>query len=233
MKYTGKFWRSLDMARLIRVHPDARTLAHAGAARLLTRLIDLQSEKTPVHIALTGGTIGIALLAALNQNPAKDAVDWTGVHIWWSDERFLPLGHPDRNDTQARNALLHSLTQAKVHPVPFAETAELAATIYAADLPERMDVTLLGVGPDGHVASLFPSHPGLSATGRIIAVHNTPKPPSERVSFTMAELDNSNEVWLVVSGNNKATALRSPGLPAAQVHGRKLTLLLADVAAVS
>jgi len=221
------------MNRSVRVHPDAKSLAEAGAARLLTRLIDLQSEKTPVHIALTGGTIGIAMLSALRENPTKDSVDWSGVHFWWGDERFLPSGHVDRNETQARAALLDSLPQGNIHPVPVAATAEISAKQYADELPRRMDITLLGVGPDGHVASLFPGNPGLLATGRTVAVHDSPKPPPDRVSLTMEELNNSDEVWLIVAGNGKAGALRNPDLPAAKVHGRNATLLLADVAAVS
>lgn len=219
--------------RQVIVHPDANTLAHAAAARLITKLLDLQSQKRPLNLALTGGSIGIAMLAAAAENPAIEAVDWDGVHLWWGDERFLPEGDADRNDTQALRALPEALPKAHLHPVPVTRTPEEAAELYSAALPERMDVTLLGVGPDGHVASLFPNHPGLAAPGKAVAVRDSPKPPSERVSFTLEMINGSDEVWLIAAGAEKAAALRDSTLPVAQVRGQKATLLLTDVAAVA
>ncbi len=78
--------------RTVLVHPDADTLAEATAARLITRLVDLQSAAAPVHVVLTGGTVGIKTLAAVAGSPARAAVDWSGVHLWWGDERFLTDG---------------------------------------------------------------------------------------------------------------------------------------------
>ncbi|NKY38940.1 SLC13 family permease, partial [Cellulomonas septica] len=126
------------------VHPDATVLAEAVAARLLTRLLDLQSHRSPVHVVLTGGTVGIASLAAVARSPLRDAVDWSGVHLWWGDERFLPDGDADRNETQAREALLDgldALPAANVHPMPAQSddvpTPEASAAAYARTLAER------------------------------------------------------------------------------------------------
>ncbi|KWX10210.1 6-phosphogluconolactonase, partial [Carbonactinospora thermoautotrophica] len=88
------------------VHRDADLLAQAIAARLVTRLVDVQTARGSASLVLTGGGIGIKTLAALAASPARDAVDWRRLDIWWGDERFLPSGHPDRNETQARQALL-------------------------------------------------------------------------------------------------------------------------------
>jgi len=243
-----------EQARLVVVHPDGGVLAEAVASRLVTRLLDLQSVRRPVHVVLTGGTVGIASLAALARHPVRDAVDWTGVHVWWGDERFLPAGDPDRNETQARAALLDHLDQLpaeNVHAMPPADvvgTPEESAAAYAVTLAEHathgaavpaFDVLLLGMGPDGHVASLFPGHPGLDVTGVPTAgVHGSPKPPPERVTLTFEAIARAEDVWVVAAGAEKApavaAALRGAPVhetPAAGVAGTRRTLWLVDVAA--
>ncbi|WP_066463012.1 6-phosphogluconolactonase [Sanguibacter suarezii] len=240
--------------RLVVVHPDAQVLAQAAAARLLTRVLDLQSVHSPVHLVLTGGTVGIAMLAAVATNPVRDAVDWSGVHLWWGDERFLPDGDPDRNETQARRALLDHLTTLpaeNVHPMPAADgtlTVEAAAERYAGELaafaPEGeqapvFDVTLLGMGPDAHVASLFPGHPALEVTGvTTVGVRSSPKPPPERVSLTVETIQASREVWIVAAGAEKAQAVADglagdPAAPVSAAVGTAVTLWLLDSAAAA
>ena len=238
------------------VHPDAELLAQAVAARLLTRLLDVQSVRRPAHLVLTGGTIGIAVLAAVATSTLRDAIDWSGVHVWWGDERFLPTGDPERNETGARSALLDALGDAvpaeNVHPVPAPNrtgisTVEDAAAAYARELAgfpgdgagpavPAFDVLLLGMGPDGHVASLFPGHEALSVTGRsVVAVHGAPKPPPDRVSLTFEAIRAAREVWLVAAGTAKAAAVAAaldgaPDTPAAAAVGRSQTLWLLDAA---
>lgn len=243
--------------RLIVVHPDAETLAEATAARLLTQILDLQSLQNPVHLVLTGGTVGIKTLAAVASNPVRDAVDWTGIHLWWGDERFLPDGHPDRNETQARDALIQhlpTLPRQNVHAMPAAQegnldyTPEAAASDYAAELAlfaadgsavPHFDVLMLGMGPDAHVASLFPGHDALTVTGRAtVGVHGSPKPPPLRVSLTFDAIRSAHQVWIVAAGAEKAEAVAA-GLqgasvveaPVAFAQGRKRTLWLVDAAA--
>lgn len=212
-------------ARLVVVHPDADTLAEAAAARLLTRILDVQSVRPVVHVVLTGGTVGIRTLARAAGSPLLPAVDWSGVHLWWGDERFLPDGDPDRNETQAREALVdsliarHGLPSRNVHPMPgpsSVATPEEGAAAYATELARfadgangavpvpAFDVLLLGMGPDGHVASLFPGHEALSATGTTVGVHGSPKPPPERVSLTFDAIRSAREVWIVAAGAEKA-----------------------------
>ncbi|GIG23379.1 hypothetical protein Cch01nite_41030 [Cellulomonas chitinilytica] len=243
-------------ARDVVVHPDATVLAEAVAARLLTRLVDVQSHRRPVHVVLTGGTVGIASLAAVAASPVRDAVDWSGVHLWWGDERFVPDGHADRNETQARTALIDALGDAlpagNVHPMPALSddipTPEASATAYAAELARwsshrahvpAFDVLLLGMGPDGHVASLFPGHEALDVVGATtVGVHGSPKPPPERVSLTFEALRAAREVWVVAAGAEKAAAVASAlgdgdvhRTPAAGAVGSERTLWLVDVAA--
>ena len=126
------------------VHATADLLAKAVAARLVTRLVDAQAARGMAAIVLTGGRVGGAVLRELRDSPARDAVDWSRVDIWWGDERFLPAGDPERNDTQARDALLSAvpLDPARVHPFPAADgpyggDPEAAAAAYAAELARR------------------------------------------------------------------------------------------------
>jgi 6-phosphogluconolactonase len=241
--------------RRILVHPDGPVLAQAAAARLVTKLVDVLAERDEAHLGLTGGTIGIGMLAALGDLPMRQAVDWGRVHLWWGDERFLPGGDSERNDTQARDALLRllPLEPAHVHAMPATDgpdgpDAEAAAARYAAELARyapagadapAFDVLLLGMGPDGHIASLFPEHPGTHETGpAAIAVHNSPKPPPNRISLTFRVIQAAREVWVIASGAEKAKAASlalaagtdQTVIPAAGAHGTEATLWLLDQA---
>lgn len=234
------------------VHRDGPLLAQAVAARLVTRLVDVLAAKDEAHLVLTGGTIGIGSLVAVAELPARVAVDWKRVHMWWGDERFLPEGAPERNLTQAKAALLDKLDldPAFVHPMPASDgpdgdDAEAAAERYAAELARHaaddsdvpdFDVELFGMGPDGHVASLFPEHPGVyEEEPAVIPVHNSPKPPPDRLSFTFRTIQSAREVWIVAAGGEKAAAahmaLSGGGrvqVPAAGALGRVKTLWLID-----
>ena len=226
------------------VHAQANILASAAAARLITRLVDVQAAGSVPKLVLTGGGVGIAMLEQVRATVARDAVDWAEVEFYWGDERFLPSGDPERNETQARDAFLSALDvdPARVHPMP-ADTgqgAEAAAAAYAEELAAAgsptFDVLMLGVGPDGHVASLFPGYPQLGVTdAAAVAVHDSPKPPPTRVSLTLPQLNRAREVWFVVSGSDKAEAvakaLTEGDVPAARPKGRNRTLWLLDEAA--
>ncbi|MEU6345493.1 MULTISPECIES: 6-phosphogluconolactonase [unclassified Streptomyces] len=236
------------------VHRDKELMAQAVAARLITRVVDAQAARGTASVVLTGGRNGNALLAALAGSPARDAVDWARLDLWWGDERFLPEGDPDRNDTQAREALLDAVPvdPARVHTMPvsdgpYGNDADAAAEAYAEELaraagPEdharvpSFDVLMLGVGPDTHVASLFPGHPGVRETERtVVGVHGSPKPPPTRVSLTLPAIRAAREVWLLAAGEDKAgavaVALSGSGeiqAPAAGARGRSRTLWLLD-----
>ena len=239
------------------VHPDADVLAQAAAARLIVRLLDAQAARGFASIVLTGGRIAAQMYTAVRDSPARDAVDWSRVDCWWGDERFMPAGHADRNETQARAALLDALPldPARVHPMPANDgpdgpDPEAAAARYADELAAaarpgtarlpHFDVLLLGVGPDGHVASVFPEHPVSYETRPVAAVRGSPKPPPTRITLTLDAINTAEEVWLIAAGADKASAVNMAltgggpvQVPAAGVHGVERTLWLLDREAAS
>ena len=233
---------------------DADLLAEAVAARLLTRLVDAQALRGTASVVLTGGGVGIATLEAVRRSPARAAVDWRRVDVWWGDERFVAADDPERNERQAREALLDSLDldPARVHPMgalggPDGQDADAAAARYADELrraapPDHevppFDVLLLGMGAEGHTASIFPESPAAHDDRLVVGVHGCPKPPPTRVSLGFRALNAAREVWMMVAGADKAPAvamaLAGAGrvqLPAAGVSGRTATLWLLDEAA--
>ncbi|MFI9271672.1 6-phosphogluconolactonase [Kitasatospora sp. NPDC052896] len=241
------------------VHRDKELMAQAAAARLITKIVDAQSARGSASVVLTGGRNGNALLAAIAAAPARDAVDWSRLDLWWGDERFVPAADPERNAVQAADELLDRvpLDPARVHAMPASDgvdgtDVEAAAARYAEELanaagPEdharvpAFDVLLLGVGPDTHVASLFPEHPGVRETARtVVGVRGAPKPPPTRISLTLPAIRAAREVWLLAAGEDKADAvalaLSGPGelqAPASGARGTSRTLWLLDRAAAS
>lgn len=239
--------------RRVLVHPDVDSLIAAVAARFLTKLTDLLDEYTVVNIVLTGGTAGgLGVQRAVAESPMRGAIDWTRVHFWWGDERFVPKADPERNEAQARAALLDrvDVPAGNIHPFPASDEIpdiDAAAAHYAEELRAhadpalrltvpRFDITFLGVGPDGHIASLFPEHEvRLDDDRLVIADRQSPKPPPERLSLTLPVLNSSQRVWMVLSGAEKASALglalagASPfEVPVAGVQGRRRTVFFVD-----
>jgi 6-phosphogluconolactonase len=240
----------------VQVHPDKEALARAIAAQLARRLHDAIAARGTASVVLTGGGIGTALLAELAQAPARDLVDWSRLDIWWGDERFVPSGDPERNETGAWTALLEHVpvSPGRIHVMdpsdgPVGNDADAAAEQYAAELAAdaeggavpAFDVLLLGIGPEGHVASLFPGSPAVQETERsVVAVRHCPKPPPTRLSMTLPAIQAAREVWIVASGAEKADAVaralsgsKPAEVPAAGARGREQTLFLIDQAAAA
>jgi 6-phosphogluconolactonase len=231
------------------VEESATALADRTADRTAATLGAALDERGEAHLVVTGGGILEKVMTAL---AARKPIDWSRVHVWWGDERYVPADSADRNDRPALSVLFDqvAVNPAKVHRMPasdagFGDDAEAAAASYAAELAEAapegadvpsFDVVLLGVGPDGHCASLFPGHPALQETqASVIAVHDSPKPPPTRLSLTFPALDAANEIWFVASGQGKAEAVgRALGgadftdVPSARPRGRRHTLWLVD-----
>ena len=209
----------------IEVQPDAATLATAVAGELLARLADAQAAGHQPQIALTGGGIAEAVHREVARLSPASEVDWTRVVVWWGDERFVAREAADRNATDARAAFLDLVGATQVHEVPSSDDAadvRAAASAYAAtirtDGAGEFDVVMLGVGPDGHIASLFPGHPALGDDGITVAVTGSPKPPPERVSLTFAAMNRARAVWFLVSGDQKAEAVAAALAPEGDVH---------------
>jgi 6-phosphogluconolactonase len=230
------------------VEASAEDLARNTAAQALETLRTALTQRPVAHLVVTGGSILEQVLAALAQ---PGSIDWQRVHVWWGDERFVPADSPDRNDRPALTKLFDhvDVDPAKVHRMPaagaeFGDDAETAATAYAADLAAaasggpvpRFDLILLGVGPDGHCASLFPGHPGTRVIDKsVIAVHDSPKPPPTRLSLTFPTIEAASEVWVIASGEGKADAVAQAlggadrqRIPSAGARGRERTRWLLD-----
>ena len=235
----------------IEVHDSPESLATAVAGELLTRLADAQAGGAIPQIALTGGSIADAVHLELARLSGTSEVDWAQVVVWWGDERFVEPASDDRNERAAREAFLNDVDPdpAKIHPMPSTESAasvEEGAVAYGDELRAHgageFDVVMLGIGPDGHIASLFPGFPQLDVADQIaVPVTGSPKPPPERISLTFAALNRSKSVWFLVSGEGKADAVARAlaegtdlhDIPAAGVTGSEETIWFLDRAAAS
>lgn len=223
--------------------PDKEAAARLAANLLRECLEVCAAEGRTAHVALTGGGLGIAMLAALGGDELP-AEMWANAHFWWGDERFAPLDHPDRNSWQAEQALLARLPVPadRIHRVAGPESGDLeaATAAYAAELAacgpaDGFDIAFLGVGPDGHIASLFPGHSTLTAPGLTVAESNSPKPPAQRVSLTLRALATAKVTVFLAAGAEKAEVVRQVAagdcqLPAAllQEQADGATLWLVD-----
>ncbi|MEC5149632.1 6-phosphogluconolactonase [Cryobacterium sp. GrIS_2_6] len=236
--------------RRVLVHADRAALAASVAARFITTAVDLLHEEGDIHVVLTGGSVATEVLEAVNASAARDTVDWEHVNFWWGDERWLPYADPERNELQARNALLDHLDIPAENIHPFASSdgpldIDAAGTAYAEELEAasndgtvlpRFDITFLGVGPDGHIASLFPHLPGIREdTASVLTVRNSPKPPADRLTLSRPALNSSRCIWLVLAGPDKASALglalagaSRDEVPVAGIKGRHYTNFFVD-----
>lgn len=220
-----------------RVFPDPDELVEAVVEALLATADAAIADRGVFHLVLAGGTTPRALYRALAERNAGDA-RW---RIWYGDERCLPVDDPGRNSVMAESAWLAEsrIPPASRRAIPAEHGAVEAAAVYSgwlAGVPD-FDVALLGVGEDGHTASLFPGHDWGTAPDSpgALAVMDAPKPPSGRVSLSAARLCRSKRVWFVATGAAKRDALRRwercESLPAAAVHGTQETVVWLDAVA--
>ncbi|MBA2337714.1 MAG: 6-phosphogluconolactonase [Acidimicrobiia bacterium] len=229
--------------------PDAAALATRVATRLLDRLGSVQAASGQPHIALSGGSTADAVHGELARLSPQSGVDWTRVVVWWGDDRFVPGDSPERNAVQARRSFLDVVGATQIHEMPSTDgTDEVAAgaAAYGSLLRSQgsgeFEIVMLGVGEDGHVASLFPGRPELDVDDRIaVAVTDSPKPPPERITLTFAALNRSRSVWFLVSGADKAAVVAAAlvgdadfhDIPARGVAGGEETIWFIDTAAAS
>lgn len=228
-------------ARRVMRYQSGDELAEGVAHRLAHEIVRLQGRQPRVDLCLTGGRIANRIYSALATAPEGSQVDPSQLHVWWGDDRFVPAGDPDRNSLQSLIQLSKAfhLDPANTHVVPAADgkaDPDEAAYSYAQEIGDTIfDICLLGMGPDGHVASLFPGHPAFVPDTSQIAVGVTeaPKPPPERISITLPVINRSERVWFLVSGAEKADAVQrvfagDQSLPAFLVHGVTETCWMID-----
>jgi 6-phosphogluconolactonase len=217
--------------RVVRCESVEEAVDHC--ANLLATAIDAdRTVRGHAHVALSGGsTVGQVYRALGPQLP-----DWRDVHLWYGDERVVPLDDPESTHRLATGTL--EAPGAVWHPLAVDLGCEGAAAAYAEELGDTViDVALNGMGPDGHTASLFPGHPQLHATGVAVCVRDSPKPPPERVTLTLGKLNQARRIVVLVTGAEKAPMLArvlagpDPDLPASLLARDRLEVI-ADAAAL-
>ena len=240
---------------IVATYPDADALVAAAGDRLADAVESAIAARGRALVVLTGGGNGIALLHRLDEHAAR--IDWTKVHLFFGDDRFVPAADADRNDKQAREALLGriEIPAANLHAMPasdgeYGDDLDAAAQGYQEVLAANaepgqpapdFDVHLLGMGAEGHINSLFPDTAAVQESTRlVVGVPDSPKPPPRRITLTLPAIRRSREVWLVVAGESKAEAVAAAvggadpvAVPAAGATGREQTVWLLDEAAAS
>ncbi|EFV13253.1 6-phosphogluconolactonase [Segniliparus rugosus] len=225
---------------LVRVS-DLESLVAAARERFVALVGAALADRGSASVVLTGGGAGIGLLKALR---GADLA-WDKIDFYWGDERWVPAGHPERNDGQAFEALLDHVPAdpARVFrmgaPGGGWATPEAAAEAYAEILPEGFDLHLLGMGEEGHINSVFPDTPAVREQAKpVLAVLDSPKPPPERITLTLPAIHRAREVWLLVSGAGKAAAAKAAlggaapvDVPSSGAQGSERTVWFLDDAA--
>ncbi|XP_051149487.1 probable 6-phosphogluconolactonase 2 [Andrographis paniculata] len=212
--------------RVLRIHENVDELG-SNLADYIAELSEVAIKERGVFaVALSGGSL-ISLMGKLCEAPYNKTVDWTKWYVLWADERVVAKSHADSNYKLAKDGFLSRvpIVHSHVHSINDTVTAEQAAEDYefvirqlvktrvisvseTSDCP-RFDLILLGMGPDGHVASLFPDHPALNECQQWVTfITDSPKPPPERITFTLPVINSASSVAVVVAGGNKAEAVR-------------------------
>ena len=219
------------------LYSDAQELVEEVTSQVLAQIAQGLSERDRFDLVLTGGTLGLALSEALVTHFNSVPHEYKGLHIWFSDERFVERTSAERNALPFEQKLHNS--NITVHHVQTKGevSAEEACADYAAEIKGiTFDLSILGVGPDGHVASIFPGRPELDITDDVFLISDSPKPPSIRISFSMRLINEAREVWLIAAGASKADAVTAiiesdTSMPASYVRGAHHTRLIVDTEA--
>ena len=226
---------------IVKRFKNSNDVATAAAQDLFGFVQGKLSSQNRVDVAVTGGTVGIATLAAAAELEFND-LDLSRLHIWWGDERYVVADHSDRNAIQAQNAWLRKLNipAENVHQFPSSDTGlllEQAAAQFDVHFTEQavnFDLMLMGMGPDGHVASLFPGKVAGDNDSAVVAEADSPKPPPARLSFSFRAINNSAEIWFTVAGADKADAVavafgeNPTDLPVGRIQGKEKTVWYID-----
>jgi 6-phosphogluconolactonase len=220
------------------LYADSAELAEEVTVQILAAIEKGLKLKSQFHLVLTGGTLGVQISEALVNEFNADPDGFAGLHIWWSDERFVPEDSVERNafpfhgTVANRKVVIHEALASDV-----AKSIDEAVADYDLALENvDIDLNVLGLGPDGHVASLFPGVADIDDQRRVFAITDSPKPPAARVSFTMSLINSAQEVWIVAAGEGKSDAVTKIiegdlSIPASYVRGNSHTRLIVDTEA--
>lgn len=230
----GEIEDELDLT----LYTDVDELSDEVTAQILLAIENGLLANGTFHLVLTGGTLGVqisnSLKVAFNAAPEM----YKGLHIWWSDERFVNLDSSERNAAPFHGTLTNSNIQIHESLAPDSPASiEDAVNDYSEALKGvTIDLNILGVGPDGHVASLFPGIADIDDRRNVFAITDSPKPPAERISFTMKFINEAREIWIVAAGESKADAVAKIiegdlSIPASYVSAQIRTRLIVDQAA--
>jgi 6-phosphogluconolactonase len=200
------------------VTSDTEALSAAAADRFVQLAQATVAKNGRFSVALTGGSTPQGMYRLLGQPPRRQQVDWPNVHLFWGDERFVPPDDPDSLWRMARETFLNDLSipAANIYPIPTVGLTPVAAAAQYTDIlvrffrpgPIRFDLILLGMGDDGHVASIFPGHTDVMTNPEpVAAVTDSPKPPSTRLTLTYAVINQAANVLFLVAGESKAAAV--------------------------
>jgi 6-phosphogluconolactonase len=232
------------------VFPDAEAVCAAMADRFVEAAVEAVSERGVFRVALSGGGTPKTVYPMILEPARRDAVDWSRVEFFWGDERTVPPDDPESNFGVAYQmfiAQLPNVRPERIHRMP-AEAPDLdaAALSYESELrlafgargdePPAFDLIWLGMGPDGHTASLFPESAALDEAERWVVGNWAPFPQAWRMTLTYPVLNAGRRVIFAVEGANKADALRAiraggSGLPAERVAGDQVEWLVDAAAA--
>ncbi len=227
--------------------PDANALAAVAADQFVALARAAMAANGRFSVALAGGSTPQGMYRLLTQTPRREQVNWTNVHVFWGDERFVPPDDPDSLWRMARNTLLDDLPipDDQIHPMPTVGLSPAAAARqythtlarFFASVPPRFDLILLGLGDDGHTASIFPGQPAVTpGPAWVMPVANAPKPPPTRLTLTFTIINQAANVIFLVTGAEKAQAVAQvlagtpdpsqwPALGVQPQNGRLLWLL--------
>jgi 6-phosphogluconolactonase len=240
---------------IVEKYPDSAALVAAAGDRLTNAIVSAVDARGRAMVVLTGGGTGVGMLSHVGEHGKR--IDWSKVHLFWGDDRFVPSDDDERNEKQARAALLDriDIPAENVHPMAASDgefgsdidsaaagyEQELAAIAEPGESAPDFDLHLLGMGPEGHINSLFPHTSAVREKTRlVVGVEDSPKPPPRRITLTLPAIQRSREVWLIVSGAGKADAVAAAvngadpaEVPAAGAVGRDATVWLLDEAAAA
>jgi 6-phosphogluconolactonase len=222
--------------RTVIVAGDLEAMSHQVANQIARTVAEAVAARGRCTLALAGGNTPRRTYELLTEPPLRDAVPWDALHLFWSDERCVPPDHPDSNYRMAREALIDRapIPAANVHRVRTEEGSAAAVAAYyerelrtffaleVEDVP-RFDLILLGMGPDGHTASLFPGSPALDETRRLVVPNSIDYMPHERVTFTFPVLNAARMIAFLITGRDKAESVAralngDPAVPAGRIR---------------